>query len=66
MMTVEELENFYKNGYRFCKATTMSAVSFSNWKKWGYIPLLSQIKIERLTKGQLKADRSMLIYEDNQ
>jgi hypothetical protein len=54
-MTFEDLRAYYKTGYNFSKQTGLSAMNYSNWKNWGYIPLLSQIKIQRLTKGALKA-----------
>ena len=54
-MTIEELEAFYGNSYRFEKKTGMSHGNFPVWKKLGYIPIFSQMKLERLTKGALKA-----------
>lgn len=55
-MTFEELQKFYVSGYRFKKETGMSAMSYSNWKRQGCIPTFSQLRIEKLTKGKLKAD----------
>jgi len=55
-MTVEELKDYYKTGYRFEKSTKMTGNSFLNWMKWGYIPIESQFKIENYTDGQLRAD----------
>ncbi len=57
-MTTDELKDYYVNSYRFGKATSMSAISFSNWMKWGFIPMESQCKIEKATEGKLKADYS--------
>lgn len=55
-MTPSEVKHFYGSLYRFNKETKMSCSSLSNWIKWGYVPLLSQLKIETLTQGKLKAD----------
>jgi hypothetical protein len=55
-MTPEEVKKYYKNGYLFNKETKMSACSFHNWLKWGFVPEGSQLKIEKLTRGLLKAD----------
>lgn len=55
-MTVSELKKYYRTGYNFQKCTGITACSFSNWLKWGYIPVASQIKLERMTNGDLKAD----------
>ncbi len=55
-MTLEELKKYYINGNQFYKATGMSANTYGNWFKWGYIPWKSQAIIETLTNGKLKAN----------
>ena len=55
-MTPTDVKNFFGNGYLFRKKTGMSSMSFSNWMKWGFVPVLSQIKLHKLTKGALKAE----------
>lgn len=55
-MTPKDVKKYYKSGYRFHKSTGMSQSSLENWFKWGYVPLLSQLKIEQLTQGDLKAE----------
>lgn len=54
-MTPEDLKTYFKTGYRFKQETGMSDASFTNWQKQGFIPEASQCKIERITKGKLKA-----------
>lgn len=54
-MTPKDVKDFFKSGYRFGKATKMSDSSLVNWFKWGYVPYLSQKKLEKLTNGALKA-----------
>lgn len=55
-MTILELIKEYRTGYRFKAETGLSHTCFHNWKKRGYIPIHSQIMIQRLTNGRLKAD----------
>ena len=57
-MTPSDLKKYYQSGYKFCLKTGMSQSSYSNWFKWGYIPLESQAKIQSLTNGELKAQWS--------
>lgn len=55
-MTPKEVKKYYRNQYNFHKETGMSMSSLGNWIKWGYVPFMSQKKIEGLTKGMLKAE----------
>jgi hypothetical protein len=55
-MTINELINSYKSSYAFHKQTGMAPHSYLNWIKWGYIPIVSQHKLEELSGGMLKAD----------
>jgi hypothetical protein len=55
-MTPYEVKEYYKSQYMFKKITGMSSGTLGNWLKWGYVPLLSQLKIEKLTNGALKSD----------
>lgn len=55
-MTVQQLIEFYKTGYQFEKATGISSTSYQNWLKWGYIPIVSQFKIEEASLAKLRAD----------
>lgn len=57
-MTPSDLILYYGNSYKFKKRTGMSDVSFRNWCKWGKIPEYSQLKLEKITKGELKAEWS--------
>ena len=54
-MTLDEIKLYFGSGYRFNKITKMSPTSWSNWFKQGYIPLRSQLIIEKATCGELKA-----------
>lgn len=56
-MTLDDLKNKYKTSYNFEMKTGINHVNWVHWfNSYGYIPLGSQLKIERITKGDLKAD----------
>lgn len=59
-MTVEEVLSYYGSSYKFHKQTPFSHATFFQWKKKGRVPLLSQLKLERLTEGKLKANMDEL------
>ena len=54
-MTLEELKNYYKNAYEFERCTGMSHNNWPNWDLKGYIPIISQIRIQKITSGVFKA-----------
>ena len=56
-MTSDQVKEYYGTGYRFAKQTDMCANSFDNWMRWGRVPTFSQLKIDRFTKGKLKANQ---------
>lgn len=56
-MTLEDLKNHFLNGNQFEKATGISHQNWHNWfNRFGYIPIKSQVLIEKATGGTLKAD----------
>lgn len=54
-MTPKEVKKYYRTTYNFSKLTGMSPASLLNWTNRGFVPELSQYKLEKLTKGELKA-----------
>ena len=55
-MTLDDLKNHFINGNQFEKSTGISHVNWLNWfKRYKYIPIDSQIRIEKVTGGTLKA-----------
>lgn len=54
-MTPKDIKKYYKSRYNFNKLTQMSENSLANWLNWGYVPYVSQKKIEKLTNGELTA-----------
>lgn len=55
-MTIEEVEKYFLSSYQFEKRTGMMHNCFSNWKRKGYVPIKTQIKLQEFTKGELKAN----------
>lgn len=55
-MKPQEVLEYYVTKYRFNKATGISHVNLYNWLKKGCIPEGAQLKLERITNGQLKAE----------
>jgi len=55
-MTPKNVKKYYKSLYNFNKETGMSCSTLHNWIAWGFVPLRSQIKLEALTNGALKAE----------
>lgn len=55
-MTLDDIALFFGSSYNFSKVTGMAHTNFISWRKKGYVPILSQNRIEQLTDGKLKAD----------
>ena len=63
-MTVDDVIKYFVTGYRFEKQTKLHHSNFFNWKKTGFVPIRTQVKLEKFTKGVLKADLNHLKQED--
>lgn len=55
-MTIDEVEKYYGSAWKMERKHKLSHKNISNWKRLGYVPILTQIKIEKLTGGVLKAN----------
>lgn len=55
-MKPQEVKEYFKTGYNFRKTTGMADNTLHNWVKAGYIPFVSQKKIEKITEGALVAE----------
>lgn len=55
-MTINEVKQYFGNTYKFYKKTGMHHSNFCNWNRKGFIPIKTQIRIENLTNGELKAN----------
>lgn len=54
-MTIEDVLRHYGTGYNMNKVIGLAASNVVRWKKFGYVPILTQIRIEQLSNGKLKA-----------
>lgn len=56
-MTINEIYDYYgKNWSRAMQDLRVGVNSYQYWMKVGYIPIATQIKIERRSKGLFKAE----------
>jgi len=55
-MTLDEAVKHYGTMYKLFKACGFSVGTPCHWKRRGYIPYPSQMRIEKQTGGALKAD----------
>jgi hypothetical protein len=55
-MTLDEAIKHFGNGNRLCRALGLTRANITDWHNKGYIPLVSQLRMERITKGILKAE----------
>lgn len=55
-MTLDDIVQHFGSFYRMTKEINISTQSTVMWKKKGYIPIVTQIRIEKLTHGALKAN----------
>lgn len=55
-MTIDEIHVYFGNWTKAMRGLDLSVNAYQNWLKNGYVPLSTQIKIQKKTKGKLKAD----------
>lgn len=55
-MTLDEIKNHFGTAINFHLETGMSHVNYYNWADYGYIPIETQVKLQWMTNGVLKAD----------
>ena len=54
-MTPTEVIKHYDDVMNFQRLTKMSRNSLNNWIAWGYVPFVSQKKLECISRGALRA-----------
>ena len=55
-MTFDQVKQYYGNSNQFELKTGMSHTNWINWERvYGYVPIESQMRIEKFTNGELKA-----------
>jgi hypothetical protein len=55
-MTIEEVEAWFGNLHKACKAINIASQNMTKWKKQGYIPLKQQFRLAVATEGELMPD----------
>lgn len=55
-MRLDDLERYFGSSYMFHKKTGMQHTNYINWRRKGFIPIKTQMRIEEITNGVLKAD----------
>jgi hypothetical protein len=53
-MTVDDVLSHFRNSYQFSKQTGMSINNIRNWRLKGYIPISSQLKLQKISNGVLR------------
>lgn len=59
-MKLEQVVKHFKTQTAAALALGLTQPTLSNWKKRGFIPAIQQLRIEKATKGKLKADKGIL------
>ena len=55
-MSIEEVERWFGNLSKACKALNIAPQNMTKWKKQGYIPWKQQFKLAVYTEGDLMPD----------
>jgi ABC-type long-subunit fatty acid transport system fused permease/ATPase subunit len=55
-MTFDDIKNYFGSSYAFYKKTRMAHTNYIHWQRKGYVPYMTQKRIEEITKGALVAD----------
>lgn len=52
-MTIQEVYDYFGSSYQLTKQVGFSPRTPPSWKKKGFVPWLSQLRIEKYTAGKL-------------
>lgn len=55
-MTIDEVVKYYGSAHKMELKHGLSHHNVKSWKKKGYIPIQTQVRIEKLTDGELRAN----------
>jgi len=55
-MKIDEVINYFGSAYKLSKALNISMPTPSVWKRNNSIPYSQQVRIEKITNGELKAN----------
>ncbi len=59
-MQLDEAIKHYKTQRRLAEVLSVGEPCISNWRSRGKIPAMAQLKIQKLSRGKLKADADVL------
>ena len=59
-MEIDDVLNYFGSARATCKLLGIAEQNFTVWKKNKFIPLINQIRLQEITKGQLKANMDLL------
>ena len=59
-MRVDQVIKYYGSQVAVAEALNVRQPTVSMWRKRGRVPQLQQLRIERATRGKLKADAGIL------
>lgn len=59
-MTLEQAIKYFGNGNKLCKALCIERSNITDWRNKGYVPMIQQLRLEKLTKGALMADKDII------
>jgi hypothetical protein len=60
-MKIDDVMNYFSSARGMERQIGISHASMKNWRDRGYIPIETQLRIQRLTEDALKADLSHCI-----
>lgn len=62
-MTINEVDEYFGSLYKACIVLEIAPQSAARWKKTSSVPLVHQLKIEKITKGKLIASEREKKYK---
>jgi hypothetical protein len=57
-MLLDELYEYFGTWTKLVRSLDFSHTSYLVWRKKGYIPYTSQLRIEKITRGKFKAKQA--------
>lgn len=64
-MTLEEVVKYYRTNGAIACALGVTRQAINRWRRQGKVPIFSQIMLEKITGGKLKADEVSLRGKDD-
>jgi hypothetical protein len=58
-MTLYEAVEYFGSAYRLSKELGITVQNTTHWRKNGHIPMFQQFRLEKMTRGELRADKEV-------